>query len=109
MGTHRDIKRRDTYPFLQGTLSDGAGPVDLTGSTARIILRTKGTSPVVLVDAPIAYTTPATGEWEYEWDPADTAALNELDGEIEVTWGDGEITTFPTIGFFSVQVHEDLD
>jgi hypothetical protein len=103
------IKRGDTYPFLKGTLSDADGVVNLTGAAVRVILKTKGTTPTVLVNGVCTITNPTGGQVEYEWLTPDTADVNTLDGEFEVTWGDGEITTFPNEGYFEVAVVPDLD
>lgn len=104
----RTIKRGDTFPFLKATLSNQAGAANLTGATVRLILKTKGATPTVVVDEPCAIVNALTGEIEYEWAPADTASVNTLDGEFEVTWSDGEITTFPTDGYFEVAIVPDL-
>jgi hypothetical protein len=102
------IKRGDTFPFLKATLSNNAGVANLTGATVRLILKTKGLTPTIVVDEPCTITGALTGQVEYEWAPADTASVNTLDGEFEVTWSDGEITTFPTEGYFEVAIVADL-
>ena len=109
-----DIKRGDTYPFFQALLEDKNGPVDLTGAEVRLLLKTKGTTPTIVVNQIMTIVTDQLdnpdGPYnvEYEWAPADTASVQDLDGEIQVTWGDGEITSFPKTGFFSVSVTPDL-
>jgi hypothetical protein len=104
----REIKRGDTYPFLTATLSDVAGSVNLTGADVRLILKTKGVTPTIVVDQPCTIVDALQGQVEYEWAPADTSTVNTLDGEFEVTWADGEITTFPTSGYFEVVINPDL-
>lgn len=100
------IKQHDTYPPLAATLSDAVGPVNLTGSTVRVILKDRA-GPTVLAAA-CTITNAAGGKVSYNWLPADTAAARVYDGEFEVTWGDGTITTFPNDAYFSVEVKADL-
>lgn len=102
------IKRGDTFPFLRAVLSDANGPVDLTGATVKVILKTPGLSGTVVVNDVCTITNAANGIVEYEWDPADTATVNTLDAEWQVTWADAEVTTFPNEGFKSVAITQDL-
>jgi hypothetical protein len=103
------FKRGDTYPFLKAQLKDGTDtPVNLTGATVRLLLKTKSQNPSLLVNQVCTVTDAVAGRVQYEWAEADTNTVNTLDGEFQVTWGDGEITTFPNEGFFEVAFVADL-
>jgi hypothetical protein len=110
MADSRALKRGDTYPFLRATLTDGDDePIDLTGSTVRLTLRTKGTSPTTVVDDVVVdIIDDVGGRVEYEWQAADTATTTSFDGEFKITWGDGEVTFVPTEGFFTITVNPNL-
>ena len=102
------IKRGDTHPPFKATLSDAAGAANLTGATVKLILKTKGATPTIVVNAACVITDALQGKVQYNWIAADTAAVNSLDGECEVTWADGKITTFPNEGYFAVDIVADL-
>jgi hypothetical protein len=110
MADSRALKRGDTYPFLRATLTDGEDdPINLTGSTVRMTLRTKGVTPTTVVDDVVVDIIDATGgRVEYEWQAADTASATAFDGEFKITWGDGEVTFVPTTGFFEITVNPNL-
>jgi hypothetical protein len=101
------IKQHDTWPPLRATLSDADGPVDLTtADTVRFIYKEPvGVTAVVRVTTVTAATD---GKIEYEWVAGDTAVATTYNAEFEVTWGDGEITTFPNAGYFTFEVTPDL-
>jgi hypothetical protein len=109
MADSRSLKRGDTYPFLRATLTDANDDaINLTGATVRLILRTKGTTPTIVVDTDIDILDAPAGRVEYEWETADTASVNSFDGEFKITWGDGEVTYVPTEGFFTITVNPNL-
>jgi hypothetical protein len=103
------FKRGDTYPFLKAQLKDGNdAPVNLTGATVRLLLKTQGGTPTLLVNQTCTIVDAVAGRVQYEWQAGDTDDVNTLSGEFEVTWSDGEITTFPNEGFFEVAFGLDL-
>lgn len=108
------FKAGDSWPFLKAQLKDSPSgvptPVNLTGATVRLTLKTQSAPGTIIVNRQLCVITDAAaGRVEYDWQPADTASVNDLNGEFEVTWGSGEITTFPNSGYFTVSIVADLD
>lgn len=104
------IKQHDTWPPLEAALTEGADatPVDLTGSTVKVILKSGGAGTTVIT-GPCTFIGPASaGTVRYTWVPGDTDLVNTLSGEFEVTWADGTITTFPNDAYFTVEIKADL-
>lgn len=97
----------DTAPDLKGTATSqetptsAALPVDLTSATA-VAVHIERPDHTVISRA----VTPGTdaGSWSMAWHPdgLDLTVKGEHAAEIQVTWGDGVITTFgPT--YFKVR------
>lgn len=105
------IKRGDTSPGLQVQLLDGDQPAQglATASGVKLILRRYGSStPVVSASMTVADQTLRQGWVSRPWQSADTAQAGDLRGEVEVTWGDGSVQTFPADSYFTVNVIDDL-
>lgn len=103
------IKQNDTYPPLQAQLSDASGPVNLTTADSVVLnLKAKGAGAII-GGGPCTITVPAEGRVTYAWTLADTGAVTVFDGEFQVNWGAGAVTTFPNNGYFEVQIMAELD
>ena len=101
------LKQNDTRPFLTATLQDSAGAaINLTGASVRFHMLASDGS--VIVDAAAVVQDAATGVVRYEWQPADTAVTGTFKAEIEVTYADGGIETFPNTTNWQVKVANDL-
>jgi hypothetical protein len=50
----------------------------------------------------------ATGIVEYRWATGDTDTANTYNAEVEVDWGAGVTQTFPSKGYFTIVINEDL-
>lgn len=52
-----------------------------------------------------------TGAVQYLWGPTDTTTLGagKVNFEVDVEWTPGQIETFPSQGYFSLTVEDDLD
>lgn len=97
------IKRGDTSPVLTGQLLDGDGrPVPLTGAT--VALKARNRAGVTVIDAAMTVDDAATAQVRYAWVPANTATQAELEGEVEVTFADSTVQTWPTPGFLAIHV-----
>lgn len=109
MATTITIKQHDTWPPLVAILSDANGVIDLTtATTVKLLLKSLGAGSTVVsgtctVDAP-----PTQGQVTYDWQPADTASVNTFNGEFEITWSNGKITTVPNDSYFTVEIKADL-
>ena len=102
------IKRNDTSPSIQKTLTDAAGAaINLTGATIRFHMRAKdGTTKV---DATADTVGDATlGVVKYDWIAADTDTAGFFDGEFEATYADTTVETFPNGETITIQIPEDL-
>ncbi len=103
------LKQNDTAPEFVGTLRDGNGvPVDLSGATARFLMRDgfpprelKIDQPAVIIDAP-------NGQVQYNWAAADTDTAGVFHAEVEITFGTGEVETFPSTGYHQVVIDPDV-
>ncbi len=103
------IKTNDTAPQLIVTLTDAAGnKVNLTGATARLHMKKYGASSLK-VDAAATIANATTGKVSYDWSALDTDTAGTYYGEIEITYSDSKVETFPNNGYFTIIIHEDLD
>jgi hypothetical protein len=61
------------------------------------------------IDAVADIEDDINGIVEYSWQAGDTDTAGTYYGEIEVTYGDATVETFPNNGYFTVIIKEDLD
>lgn len=103
------IKTNDTSPKLAVTLTNSSGnAINLTGCTARFHMKGYG-APSLKVGAAATITDATNGVVEYEWTGTDTDTAGTYYGEIEITYGDASVETFPNNGYFTIIIKEDLD
>src|SRR5687767_9479024 len=102
------MKRGDTAPAFRARCLDGDTPVNLTGSTVRFIM--EDASGVTTVDAAAAPDDQAAqpGWVQYAWSTGDTDTIGAYRAELEVTFPDGTIQTFPQDDYVRVYVLADL-
>ena len=101
------LKQNDTAPKLQVTLRDGDGDLKvLTGATAKILVRHQITR-TTKVDA-TATVTSTTGLIEYQWLAADTDTVGIYELEIQVTYSDSTIETFPSGSYVALRIVGDI-
>lgn len=106
------IKQGDTAPALAGVLVDDAGAaVDIAGASLRLTMAPVGGGTAV-IDAALATNGQdaggATGAWSYAWQATDTAAPGYFNVEVEVTYDDGSVETFPNDGYLVVRITPEL-
>lgn len=105
------IKQGDLAPRLDFTLLDDTTPIDLTLAVAAR-LHMRNLLAGLKVDAPVLLAADQavdTGKGSYHWIAGDTDTPGTYRAEIEVTWADGRIQTFPADGYFTVKVVRELD
>lgn len=109
------IKQNDRRPLFVVALKDDFGesteaPVDLTTATSAVFNMRLASSPqtVKINRGSVAITTPASGICTYTWGTADTNAVGDYHGEIEVTWNDGKAETFPNNTYWEIEVVDDI-
>jgi hypothetical protein len=101
------IKQHDTHPSLEATLTDQDGAINLTtATTVKLLLKTPtgGTA----ISGTCAIVSAVAGTVRYDWTAPNTADVNTFDGEFEITWSNGKITTVPNDSYFSVEIKADL-
>ena len=103
------IKKNDTGPKLSLTLQDAAGSaIDVSGATLRFHMKAYGAT-TLKVDAAATIVDADDGKVEYAWQTGDTDTAGTFYGEIEVTYGDSTVETFPNNSYFTIIIQEDLD
>lgn len=101
------LKQHDTWPPLDATLEDAAGPINLTtAASVKLILKTPSGSTTITGTCSIV--SAVAGTVRYLWQTSDTASVNTFNAEFEITWNDGKIETVPNSGYFEVSVVADL-
>lgn len=102
-----ELKRGDTSPALMAALQDDAGAaVDITGASVRFHMKAIGGA--VKVDAAAVIVDPVAGEVQYSWAPEDTDTAGRFSAEIEVTYTDATVETFPNGENILIVIRDDL-
>ena len=96
------IKQHDTAGPLTITCTDNGAVVNLTTATTVKVIATGAATFTRTV------TGSSAGVVVMPWQTADVANVGLLQLEVEVTWGDGTIQTFPSDGFLRVNIVRDL-
>ena len=104
-----EIKRNDLRPRWRAQLTANGVPVDLTTAVAARFIMKKDTTAKIN-RATMSFIDRPTGVVEYVWTGTDTDAAGTYNVEVEVDWGGTptEFQTFPTKGYFTVTINEDL-
>jgi hypothetical protein len=106
------IKRRDTAPVITDILRDGAGnPANLTGASGKFHMATWDLSTVLInsaITGPNAGALDTTGAFEYHPTAPNTLTAGVFRGEVEITYADGSIETWPNEGWAVVVIEADL-
>ena len=101
------LKQNDTAPKLQLTLRDGNGDLkNLIGASAKICGRHKLTRELKISGT--ATVTGTTGLIEYQWQAADTDTAGIYELEVEVTYSDATVETFPSGSYIQLRILGDV-
>lgn len=110
-----NIKQNDRRPVFVVGLVDDAGedtesPVNLTTASSAVFNMRLASPPntVKISRGSMAITNAASGECTYTWGTADTTLNGTFDAEVEITWNDGKVETFPNNDYFEVIVWDDI-
>lgn len=106
MTTTFTIKRNDTAPPIEATLSDADGVVDLSGGSVEFHMRSQRDGTLKVERAASVVSGPA-GTVRYDWLAADTDTDGVYAGEFEATLSDGRVVTFPNTGNISITITAD--
>lgn len=102
-----EIKRNDRRPYFRVQLTANDQPADLTtAAAARIIMKTG--SQIKINRATMTFLDRPNGIVEYAWGLTDTDTSGSYNVEVEIDWGGSEFQTFPSTGYFTVLVNDDL-
>jgi hypothetical protein len=108
MPTITKIKRNDTRPSFTATLVDAAGnAVDLSGAAALFLMRDPRTR-ALKVSGAMTIVDPAAGTVRYDWAAGDTDKAAVYQVEVQITFGDTTIETFPNGSHHRLEVVKDL-
>lgn len=105
MASTMHLKYGDQSPVLVQTLQDADNlPVDITGATVRLhVMNQKNLN---VIDAVITIDDAANGIVSYAFDG--TLPVGNYRYEIEVTYADTAIETFPNVGYDLLVISRDL-
>ncbi len=102
------IKRHDTAPAFTATLKDSAGAiVNLSGAAALFLMRDPRTR-TLKVSAAMTIVDAAAGKVRYDWVAGDTDRAAVYQVEVQVTFSDATIETFPNGSTHRLEVLKDL-
>lgn len=112
MASSHTWRRNDTVP-ISGTLKKAGAAKDIEGATLRFHMYKTDLSTAI-VDAAanndqVGDGSDGTkGNWSYDPVAADTDESGEFRGEVEVTYADSTIETFPNRGHIRITITDDL-
>ena len=98
------LKQHDTAPPLVATLTDAGVPIDLTAATGIKVIGAQAGA----VKFSRTVTGSNVGVVTMPWSAGDTATPGIIQIEVEVTWPDGKVQSFPASGYLTVNVERDL-
>jgi hypothetical protein len=109
------MKQHDTRPLrsLYLTETDPADAsltraVDLTNASSAKLLA-KLASPATSWSSVLAFSSPRTsGVVVYTPVAGDTAVIGQFQAEVEITWSDGGVETYPNDGYITLNIVADL-
>jgi hypothetical protein len=112
-----EIKRGDRRPYLRYTCTvtdpddpsetPAQIPCDLTDAVGvRYIIRKLGEAPIV--DDAGTFIDRVNGVVQYAWASGDTDVSGTYNVEVEIDWGAGEKQSFPSTGYETVIIFDDL-
>jgi len=108
MPSFTTIKRNDTRPSFTATLIDSAGnAVNLIGATGLFLMRDPRTRKIKVSGAIIIIDATA-GTIRYDWVAGDTDRAAVYQVEIQITFSDSTVETFPNGSHHRLEILKDL-
>ena len=104
------IKVNTTIPSLTAQLFDetGAGQDLATGVDSVAFIFEPLDENEAATSRACVITDSANGKVRVDWNTLDTDSVGEFNGEFAVAFSNGTVKTFPSSGFFSFAVTEDV-
>ena len=104
------IKQNDTTPSFEAICRKGDGsPASLTGATVKFFMRLLPAGAVKISSGTMTTVGVATkGRQNYAWAASDTDTAGTYEAEIQATYTDGKIQTFPPVGYITVEITDDI-
>lgn len=112
MATSKTFKRNDTAPSIAITCTSDGSAKDLTGAaSAKFLMGTIDGAGVATtkVEGTMSFDADrSTGLTYYEWQTTDLDTAGTYKVEVEITWADGKVQTFPEDSYLEIVVMADV-
>ena len=100
------LTQNDTSPSISVTLQPA--PINLIGATAvKFSMRLRG-GAVKISRADMVVEDAAAGVVQYDWQTGDTDVAGQFEAEVEVTYADGSIETFPNAAPLDITIRPEI-
>ena len=104
-----NIKQNDTAPSLVAVLRDTRGrPRILTGATVVLHMRLQSDSTVKITSGSCTLTDASLGIVTYPFTASNTDTAGVYLAEIQVTYADATVETFPNNDYIIVTITDDI-
>jgi hypothetical protein len=101
------VKKNDSHDVITYQLeNDDNSTVDLTGASVNFVM---GKKNKLITNAPAVITSATSGIVSYQLAPSDTLIAGTFLAEFVVTFPNGTQKTFPSNGYITVDVEQNLD
>jgi hypothetical protein len=101
-----ELKKNDQRPYLDSTLSDADGAVNLTGATVTFFMQDQDGAEVVNTTSGVSIQSATAGTVRYQWAANDTSTEGNFRAEwrVNLTGSTSEQVTFPNGDWISVVI-----
>jgi len=103
------VRQNDTRPFLDFILVNSSNVAhNLTGATIVFSMTNRIGGTNKIDEQSMSIVTALEGKIRYTLQVADTNKLGQFLGEVEVTFSDGGILTFPKNGYIIINIVQEI-
>jgi hypothetical protein len=101
------IKKNDTYDVIEYQLENEDGTIaDLTGASVNFVM---GKKNKLITNSSANITSAINGIVQYQLTEIDTLVSGTFLGEFVVTFANGKVKTYPSNGYITVDIEQNLD